>query len=69
VHGPRPVIKEAFSAGLLRDGEGWINMLEDRNRTSHIYDENEARQIYERITSLHLGLLRQLPEQIGSMPF
>lgn len=65
VHGPRPVIKEAFSAGLLQDGEGWINMLEDRNRTSHIYDESEARQIYQRITSLHLGLLQQLPAQIG----
>ena len=33
---PRRSIKEAFKLGLLDDGDGWIDMLEDRNRTTHI---------------------------------
>ena len=35
---PRSVIKEAFSAGILRDGQVWIDMLDHRNLLSHSYD-------------------------------
>ena len=28
-------------------------MMEDRNRTSHIYDENEAGEIFEKIKDRH----------------
>ena len=30
---PRAVLKEAYLAKLIGDGEGWIDMLEDRNKT------------------------------------
>lgn len=53
----RMVIKEAFKAGLIKDGDGWIDMLEDRNKTSHIYDEKQALKIYEKIKQSHFGLL------------
>lgn len=56
---PRAAIKEAYKAGLIKDGEGWIDMLEDRNKTSHIYDENEARRIYQKIKENHFELLEQ----------
>lgn len=49
VEPPRLVVKEAFKAGLIKDGDGWIDMLEDRNKTSHIYDEKQALKIYEKI--------------------
>ena len=35
---PRRVVREAFRAGLIDDGQTWINMLEDRNKMSHRYD-------------------------------
>jgi nucleotidyltransferase substrate binding protein (TIGR01987 family) len=35
---PRNVIKEAFAAGILRDGQVWIDMLDHRNLLSHTYD-------------------------------
>jgi len=41
----RATIKEAFAYGLIEDGEEWIDMLVDRNKTSHIYDEEEAKYI------------------------
>ena len=42
---PRACIKEAHRAGLLTDGDAWIGMLEARNRTSHIYDQEDARAV------------------------
>jgi nucleotidyltransferase substrate binding protein (TIGR01987 family) len=35
---PRQVIKEAFVAKLITDGQTWINMLNHRNLLSHTYD-------------------------------
>lgn len=36
---PRNVIKEAFAAGILSDGQVWIDMLDHRNLLSQTYDE------------------------------
>jgi len=36
---PRNVIKEAFAARILSDGQVWIDMLNHRNLLSHTYDE------------------------------
>lgn len=58
VETPRLVIKEAFKAKIIQDGQGWIDMLEDRNKTSHIYDEAEALKIYKKIKKSHFKLLR-----------
>jgi nucleotidyltransferase substrate binding protein (TIGR01987 family) len=57
---PRQVIKEAFKAGIITDGEGWILMLEDRNITSHIYDESQALMIYRKIKDRHYPNLEKL---------
>jgi nucleotidyltransferase substrate binding protein (TIGR01987 family) len=50
---------------LLKEGDVWIDMLDDRNRTSHTYDEAEARVIYEKVKSKYYGLLNNLKESIG----
>lgn len=57
---PRMVIKEAFKSKILRDGDGWIDMLEDRNKTSHIYDEKRALEIYNKIKKSHIKLLEDI---------
>lgn len=62
VHTPRMIIKEAFRAGFINDGDGWIDMLEDRNKTAHIYDEEEAEKIYKKIKSKHFDLLLTLSQ-------
>ncbi len=35
---PRNVIKEAFAARLLDDGQVWIDIMLQRNQLSHTYD-------------------------------
>lgn len=46
---PREAVKEAYRAHWIDDDTQWLAMLKDRNATSHIYDEDTARQIYARI--------------------
>ena len=47
--GSRDAIREAFANGLIEDGECWMRMLKDRNRTSHTYNEETAREFLEHI--------------------
>lgn len=64
IKSPRGAIKEAFTFGLINDGENWIGMLVDRNKTSHIYDEEEARLIYEKIKNIYNKLLLEFYNSI-----
>lgn len=54
---PRSTIKAAFKAGIITDGELWLKMLDDRNRTSHTYDEATALDIYTNIKKIYITLL------------
>ena len=56
---PRLVIKEAYKAKLIKKGDDWIDMLEDRNKTSHIYDETQAQAIYKKIKENHFNALEE----------
>lgn len=64
VDAPRGIIKEAFRLNIINNGDGWINMLEDRNQTSHIYDQQQAMEIYIRIKDNHFNLLNELITEI-----
>jgi len=64
--GPKTVIQEAFANGLIDDADGWSQILNDRNLTSHIYDQTEAEEIFERIKTKHIELLTQLLKTLQS---
>ena len=49
VEAPREVIKQAFAIDILDDGDIWIKMIDDRNLTSHTYDEAKAQEIVDSI--------------------
>jgi nucleotidyltransferase substrate binding protein (TIGR01987 family) len=46
---PRAVIKEAFAAKVISDGQIFIDMLDARNLMSHSYDEETFTAIFSRI--------------------
>ena len=46
---PRETLQRAYQAGWLMDETAWLEMLRDRNETSHAYDEALARRICERV--------------------
>lgn len=62
---PRPVLKEAYKAGIITKEQTWIDMLEDRNKTSHIYDEKEALKIYGKIKGVYFQLLKDLENEVS----
>ena len=61
---PREVIKEAFSAGLIDNGEIWIKMMISRNTLSHLYDEETSREIYDDIKEEYISEIRKLNEKL-----
>lgn len=60
---PRFAVKEAFKAGMIKDGQGWIEMLESRNKTSHIYDEKQALDIYNQIKDKYFKLFERFVDE------
>jgi nucleotidyltransferase substrate binding protein (TIGR01987 family) len=44
---PRTVIRDSAQQGWLSDAEAWMKFLDDRNLTSHTYNEKTAQQVYE----------------------
>lgn len=57
---PRNVIKEAFAAKLITDGQAWIDMMLDRNRLSHVYDETALVEVLQTLVSRYLPVLEAL---------
>ena len=45
---PRQVFKEAYTHGILENEDIWLDMIEQRNMTSHVYDESEIKEILEK---------------------
>lgn len=64
IRSPRTAIREAFAYGLIEDGEQWIDMMIDRNKTSHLYDEDEAKKIYQKIKNNYSQLLSDLSKTL-----
>ena len=46
---PRSVLRHAYQIGWLENEDAWLQMLKDRNESSHTYNEAKAREIYEHI--------------------
>ncbi|BCD67271.1 HI0074 family nucleotidyltransferase substrate-binding subunit [Nitratiruptor sp. YY09-18] len=57
---PRNCIKEAYKAHIIDDDEIILDMLEDRNLSSHIYDQKRSEEIFERIKKLYISYLNNI---------
>lgn len=67
---PRATLKNAFAEGLIQtpeEADAWLQMLDDRNLTSHAYDEGLARRIYQRIVQNHAPLLGRMAEIVSML--
>ena len=56
---PRTAIAGAFQLGLITDEDTWLDMIRDRNQTSHVYNEEVSRAIYTNITSRYVKAFQQ----------
>lgn len=46
---PRTAFKEAYAQGLIGEENVWLDMIEQRNLSSHVYDESEISEILDKV--------------------
>ena len=56
---PRGAFREAFKMELIEDATAWIKMMENRNRTSHTYNQDTAWEIYDKIKEEYIVLFKE----------
>jgi nucleotidyltransferase substrate binding protein (TIGR01987 family) len=56
---PKACLQIAFKMSWIESEQGWLAMLQDRNRTSHTYDEDLAKAVFRRLPN-YLPLLDAL---------
>jgi nucleotidyltransferase substrate binding protein (TIGR01987 family) len=57
---PASVIREAFAANLIADGDGWMEVLNTRNILSHSYDPAVFERTIKQIEAGYLSLFSSL---------
>ncbi|HIN49064.1 MAG TPA: nucleotidyltransferase [Deltaproteobacteria bacterium] len=65
--GPRDTIQKAFQLNLIEDGEEWMDMLKNRNRTSHTYNQETAREISQAVTTVYYPLFQKLNKKLETL--
>ena len=58
-HGPAAIIRTAFHYEFIDNGDGFMDMLKDRNLITNTYKEDIAVEIYENIKNKHIQLLEE----------
>lgn len=62
--GARDATREAFRQGLIADGQVWMAMLQDRNRTAHTYNEATMLELLRAIRGSYASELTGLADQM-----
>lgn len=65
--GSKDVTREAFKAGLIENGEAFMQMIESRNLTSHTYNKSQATMIVNSILSSYFIELMKLVQKLESL--
>jgi nucleotidyltransferase substrate binding protein (TIGR01987 family) len=58
ITGSRDATRQAFAAGLLEDGNAWMEMIQSRNQSSHTYNKATALALVDRITQRYAALFQ-----------
>lgn len=58
--GSRSAVREAFNAGIISNGQIWMNMIESRNRTVHTYQKKILIDEYNKIVNIYVTELKAL---------
>jgi len=62
-YSPRDCFKAAFQLKLIEHNERWLEMVDDRNLTAHLYKEEQAEKIYQKLLE-YLEMFKNLREKI-----
>ena len=54
---PRSVLRAAYAAGVIADGEIWLAALDARNKMAHVYSQEAFETVVGEIRSRYLAVL------------
>lgn len=60
LYGSKDTIRAAFAVGLIQNGEMWMEMIRDRNHSSHTYNLEIANAIVGRIVNSYIHAFKEL---------
>lgn len=66
VAGPKSALSYAFQAELIEDEKIWLDLLGDRNLTTHVYHEQLAQQIFEHIKNVYIHEFRSVYAKLAN---
>ncbi|HUH75576.1 MAG TPA: nucleotidyltransferase substrate binding protein [Chitinophagales bacterium] len=67
IRGSRDAAREAFSMGIISNGEVWMEMIKSRNKTSHTYNEETANEIFNNILNEYYPAFLEFHEKMDSI--
>lgn len=69
ITGSRDAVRESFNKGLIKDGEGWMEMIISRNKSSHTYNLKVANEIAEKIINQYAGLFSNFLQHMQNLKY
>ncbi len=57
VKSPKETIRQAIQINLIKDDDNWMKALSARNLTTHIYEEEEIKEIADSITTVYFPMI------------
>lgn len=67
LYGSKDSTREAFKAGLIENGDAWMNMIRSRNLTTHTYDEKTVLEIVEAVTGEYVIAFNALQARLTKL--
>jgi len=67
IYGSKDATREAFSTGLISDGDIWMDMIKSRNLTSHTYNEEVANEIVANIVDAYFTAFGALEATLSNL--
>ena len=67
IFGPKDTVKEAFKRNLIRNGDIWLDMIKNRNRTVHTYNREVLETIYHAVCESYFDELRLMSETMTNI--
>ena len=63
---PKDCLKSAFKYGLIQDEQILLDILLDRNNSTHIYSKEESEEIFERIKNVYVFEFIKIKSELNS---
>ncbi|VAW77859.1 Protein of unknown function DUF86, Caur_2869 group [hydrothermal vent metagenome] len=67
LYGSRDTTRKAFELGLVEDGDSWMQMIQNRNRSSHTYNQKVMQEIIEAIITDYCKQFISLAAKLNTM--